>query len=94
MSLQDLFYITAIVFMVLVTIIILLLATAYYKIVARINQITESTNRLIDQTTNSSQRVFNQIESFFPKIIEAISIGELVKTMIDNYQESKKSKTK
>lgn len=92
MSIQDLFYIVAIVFMILAIIGLVIVLVMTSEIYGRLKKIVQTTTDFTTAATESGRQILKQAEDVIPKIVEVLSLTTLVKTFLKEWQQKNKQK--
>lgn len=86
MSLQEVFYLIAIIFMSVILALIIAGAILSFNLINRLQKIAQTTEEFIDRATEKGGRILDSAEQVIPKIIEAISIGKYIKEAVKEWK--------
>lgn len=86
MSLQEVFYLIAIIFMSVMLILMIICAILSFDLLNRLREIARSTQEFVDSATEKGHRILDRAEDVVPKLIETISIGKHIKEAIKEWR--------
>lgn len=86
MSLQEVFYLIAIIFMSVILILIIIGAILSFNLIKRLQKIARTTEEFINRTVEKGSRIIDSAEQVIPKIIEAISISKYIKEAVKEWK--------
>lgn len=90
MTLQEIFYLVAIIFMSLTMIIMIVLAVAGFNLIERLKEVVKTVGDFSENVSEKSGKILDEAERAIPKIIEVLSIGTIVKKAIKSWEDKKK----
>lgn len=86
MSLQEVFYLVAIIFMAVMTVVVVIIAVMMMDGLSRARRIMQNISSFVDSATEKGHHILNSAEEVIPKMIEAISIGKHIKELIKEWK--------
>lgn len=86
MSLQEVFYLVAIIFMSVTLILMVICAILSFDLLNRLREIARTTQQFVDNATEKGHHILDSAEEAVPKLIEAISIGKHIKEAIREWK--------
>lgn len=86
MSLQDTFYLVAIIFMSVTQVLLIIYSVLSFDLLNRLRQISRTTQEFIDHVSEKGQNILDSAEAAIPKIIETVSITKHIKEAISEWK--------
>ena len=86
MSLQEVFYLVAIIFMSVMLILMIICAILSFDLLNQLRKIARTTQEFVDSASEKGHRILDRAEDVIPKLVETISIGKHIKEAIKQWK--------
>lgn len=82
MSLQEVFYLVAIIFMSVVLIFIVVISVLTTDLINKLRNVARSAGEFVNSASEKGNRILDTTEAVIPKIVDSLSVTDWIKKIV------------